>query len=185
MTERYSIVLHPSPEVISIVQQMKEKLAAVIGWYNSKNSLAHITLNEFEATATELGNIQKQLNTICRYLTAVPTCFDAFDTFPNGAFFLAPDASCKEELKTIMKQFHQGFKYATAIKSSEPHISIGRRLTPEQITKAHALLGTPNIVFLCDRIALRRFNPQRKQFDIVEEFVFGGEVKEDVQGTLF
>lgn len=185
MTERYSIVLHPSPEVISTVQQMKEKLAADIGWYNSKNSLAHITLNEFEATATELANIQKHLDTICRYLTAVPTRFDAFDTFPNGAFFLAPDTSCKEELKAIMKQFHQSFTYTTAIKSSEPHISIGRRLSPEQITKAHALLGKPNIAFLCDRIALRRFNPQRKQFDIVAEFVFGGETKEEVQGKLF
>ncbi|MCL9807024.1 2'-5' RNA ligase family protein [Flavobacterium amniphilum] len=164
---------------------MKEQLAAVIGWYNSKNSLAHITLNEFETDARELDNIRKHLMAICRYLHPEPTRFNRFDTFPNGAFFLAPDESCKEQLKAIMKEFHQGFKYKTEIKSSEPHISIGRRLKPEQITKAYALFNTPALSFLCDRIALRRFNPERKQFDIVEEFIFGGEMKEGVQGKLF
>jgi 2'-5' RNA ligase len=185
MPERYSVVLHPSPQVISEVQQMKELLAGAIGWYNSKNSLAHITLNEFESPGSELDNIQKHLTDICRYLNSAPTLFNRFDTFPNGAFFLAPDENCKEELKYIMKEFHQAFKYKTEIKSSEPHISIGRRLKPDQITKAYALFGTPAISFLCDRIALRRFNPERKQFDIVEEFIFGGEVKEEVQGKLF
>ncbi|MFC7772460.1 2'-5' RNA ligase family protein [Flavobacterium sp. GCM10027622] len=185
MIERYSIVLHPSPEIISTVQQMKEQLAATIGWYNSKNSVAHITLNEFELPVTEFNAIQNHLSSICRYLTAIPTHFDRFDTFPNGAFFLAPHDSCKEGLKTIMKEFHQEFRYKTEIKSSEPHISIGRRLSPEQIAKAYALFAPPSLTFLCDRIALRRFNPDRKQFDCIAEFVFGGEQKEAIQGKLF
>lgn len=185
MSERYSVVLHPSSEVITEVKQMKEKLADAIGWYNSKNSLAHITLNEFEAAESELTNIRNHLNSICQYLQSTPAVFNRFDTFPNGAFFLAPADECKEPLKTIMKQFHLDFKYKTEIKSKEPHISIGRRLKPEQITKAYALLDLPDLFFLCDRIALRRFNPERKQFDIVEEFVFGERMKEGLQGKLF
>ena len=178
--ERYSIVLHPSPEVIAEVAAQKEALAAVIGWYNSKNSLAHITLNEFEAAGSEQEAIQKHIEGICRYFDAVPTAFSQYDTFPNGAFFLAPDPGCKEALKSIMKQFHQQFRYKTEIKSSEPHISIGRRLSPEQIAKAYTLLGKPSIIFVCDRIALRRFNTGRKQFDVIAEFVFEGEKPRDL-----
>ena len=184
MPERYSVVLHPSPDVLTAVAAQKEALATAIGWYNSKNSLAHITLNEFEAPETELEAIQKHLRGICRYLHAVPAAFSQYDTFPNGAFFLAPDAECKEVLRNLMKQFHQAFRYKTDIKSSEPHISIGRRLTPEQIAKAYALLGIPDIRFWCDRIALRRFNPERKQFDVVAEFVFEGEKQEDLFSFL-
>lgn len=84
-----------------------------------------------------------------------------------------------------MKEFHQSFRYKTEIKSSEPHISIGRRLTPEQIEKAYALFEKPQLAFACDRIALRRFNPERRQFDVIEVFIFGGENREGIQGSLF
>ena len=40
---------------------MKELLASKIGWYNSKNSLAHITINEFERDEKELENVKVKL----------------------------------------------------------------------------------------------------------------------------
>lgn len=183
--QRYSIVIQPSPKVIVEVKQMKEVLATKIGWYNSKNSLAHITVNEFEVSETELENVKKQITSITNFLHSNEVKFDSFNSFPNGAFFLAPDEESKAYLKEIMQKIHQSFKYKTAIKSTEPHISIGRRLSPENLSIAFSMLDRPEISFLCDRLALRVFNEQRKQFDVVEEFVFKGKERDDIQGELF
>lgn len=185
MQLRYSIVIHPSQKVIDEVKTMKEQLASKIGWYNSKNSLAHITINEFEAPESELPSIKKHLKNIIQFLKAEEVIFEKFDTFPNGAFFLAPEQNSKLYLKNTLREIHKAFIYKTAIKSIEPHISIGRKITPENIKIASNLFEKPNLHFLCNRIALRVFNTTRKQFDIIEEFIFEGQTKEGEQGKLF
>ena len=185
MFARYSLVLQPSPEVVLAVKAMKEHLSSKIGWYHSKNALAHLTINEFEAPVTEKDKIAHHLNTITTYLPSETVCFDHFDTFPNGAFFLAPDTRSKLFLKNILQQVHEEFRYPTVLKNNEPHISIGRRLQEEQLRIAHELFASPSLSFLCDRIALRIFNPSRKQFDIISEFVFQGKTKEGTPLTLF
>ncbi len=50
---------------------MKETLAKEIGWFHSKNSLAHITINEFMATDNEIELIKKQLDSICETLVPI------------------------------------------------------------------------------------------------------------------
>lgn len=185
MLNTYSVVIHPSKNVIDEVKVMKELLASKIGWFNSKNSLAHITINEFEAPTSELANIKKHLQNITQYLKAEEVLFNKLDTFPNGAFFLGAEENSKLYLKETMQNIHQSFTYKTAIKSTEPHISIGRKITPENIKIAYTLFTTPSLFFLCDRIALRVFNTNRKQFDIVEEFIFEGKSKDGKQGVLF
>ncbi|BCY28928.1 2'-5' RNA ligase family protein [Flavobacterium okayamense] len=183
----YSIVIHPSEEVIEEVKQMKELLAKKIGWYNSKNSLAHITVNEFERDEKELEKIKVKLTEITKYFHPQEVTFESFNTFPNGAFFLAPNAESKQYLKQIMTSVNQKFPYPTKIKSNEPHISIGRRIQPEKIEIAKKLFGeNPNITFNCNTIALRVFNNKRKQFDIIETFPFLGEKPQElIQGSLF
>lgn len=185
MFARYSLVIQPSPDVVLEVKAMKEHLSSKIGWYHSKNSLAHLTINDFEAPITERDKIVHHLHSIATYLSSETVCFNHFDTFPNGAFFLAPDATSKLFLKDILRQVHEEFRYPTVLKNNEPHISIGRRLQEEQLQIAHALFDSPSLSFLCDRIALRVFNTSRKQFDIVSEFVFQGKTKEGTPLTLF
>lgn len=182
---RYSLILQPSPEVVTEVAYLKNQLATTIGWYNSKNSLAHITINEFEAPASELEKIKNHVTSIADFLKAEEVLFNRLDTFPNGAFFIAPNEDSKIYLKQVMQKIHQAFIYKTDIKSNEPHISIGRKISPENIVIAKNLFETPTLSFLCDRIALRIFNPERKQFDIVEEFIFGEKEKEGQQQSLF
>ena len=86
-----------------------------------------------------------------------------------------------------MTSVHQKFIYPTKIKSNEPHISIGRRIQPENIEIAKNIFSeNPNITFNCNAIALRVFNDDRKQFDIIETFPFlGKELQEPIQGSLF
>lgn len=180
-----SVIIQPNDEVISDVRLMKESLSSKIGWYHSKNSLAHITINEFETNESELEKIKRKLSTISRYLKTQEVIFDDFGTFPNGAFFLSPEADSKLYLKKTMQEIHLTFGYKTHIKSSEPHISIGRKLSLEQIEIGIALFDKPNLSFPCDRLSLRLFNTERKQFDVIEEFLFGNEDMVGKQGVLF
>ncbi|MDK2772324.1 MAG: 2'-5' RNA ligase family protein [Flavobacterium sp.] len=183
----YSIVIQPSDSVIAEVKQMKELLASKIGWYNSKNSLAHITVNEFEGNEKELENIKTKLIEISKYFKPQEVQFTNFDTFPNGAFFLAPNEEAKQYLKQIMTSVHQKFPYPVKIKSNEPHISIGRRIQPEKIEIAKSLFSkNTTISFTCNKLALRVFNDDRKQFDSIETFPFlAKESQELIQGSLF
>lgn len=187
MQNRYSLVISPSEEIIALVKTMKEKLAQEIGWFHSKNSLAHITINEFMATKNDLEIIKKQLTTICESIKPISVCLNSFDHYPNGAFFIAPDANSKIDLKQIMKYVNQSFKVKTLLKNNEPHLSIARKLTPEQITISYRLFSQAiDLNFLCHSITLRRFNPEVKQFEIIDHFEFKNNSSNTfVQGTLF
>ncbi|WPR70657.1 2'-5' RNA ligase family protein [Flavobacterium sp. NG2] len=187
MQNRYSIVISPPDEIIALVKSMKEALAKEIGWFHSKNSLAHITINEFMATENEIESIKKQLYNICDAIQPKTVSLDHFDTFPNGAFFLAPDEVSKTNLKHILKQFNQSFKVKTLFKNSEPHLTIGRQLKSEHITIAYRLFSNPiAIQFVSDSIALRLFNPTKKQFEIIDRFDFNDNPKPTLeQGRLF
>jgi 2'-5' RNA ligase len=187
MQNRYSLVISPSEEIIALVKTMKEELAAEIGWFHSKNSLAHITVNEFMAAENEIETIKKQLNSICESLKPISVCLNSFDNYPNGAFFIAPDANSKIDLKQIMKQVNQSFKVKTLLKNNEPHLSIARKLTPEQLASSYRLFSKAiDLNFICNSITLRRFNPDVKQFEIMDHFEFKNNPKNTfVQGTLF
>lgn len=187
MQNRYSLVISPPAEIISLIQSMKLNLAKEIGWFHSKNSLAHITINEFMASESEIEVIKKQLTNICDSLKAIPVHFDKFDTFPNGAFFIAPDEHSKKELKKIMKHIHQSFRFAILFKNNEPHITIARQLNTNKIAAAYRLFSNEiDLNFLCDSVALRLFNPTVKQFEIITRFEFNDNPQPTYeQGTLF
>ncbi|MEN9909618.1 MAG: hypothetical protein RLZZ540_2767 [Bacteroidota bacterium] len=187
MQNRYSLVISPSEEIIALVKTMKEELARETGWFHSKNSLAHITINEFIASENEIEIIKKQLDTIVESLKPVPVHLNAFDNYPNGAFFIAPDAVSKIDLKEIMKHVNQSFRAKTLLKNNEPHLSIARKLSPEHIALSYRLFSEPiDLNFECKNIALRLFNPEIKQFEIVAYFEFKNNPKSTFeQGTLF
>lgn len=187
MQNRYSLVISPSEEIIALVKTMKEKLAKEIGWFHSKNSLAHITINEFMAAENEIEIIKKQLNSICESLKPISVCLNSFDNYPNGAFFIAPDANSKIDLKQIMKHINQSFKVKALLKNNEPHLSIARKLSPEQLASSYRLFSQAiDMNFLCNSITLRLFNPGIKQFEIMNHFEFKNNPKNTfVQGTLF
>ncbi|CAM4276585.1 2'-5' RNA ligase family protein [Flavobacterium terrigena] len=184
MLHRYSIAINPSLELITTIKNMKEQLATEVGWFNSKNSIAHITICEFESSERDLERIKKQLERICDTITPVPVKLDDFGTFPNGAFYIAPDTDSKEALQPVMKSFHNALLVKTFHHSDTPHISIARKLTPENLIKASQLFTSINESFLCNGIVLRMLDMQLKQFRVIDAFEFKGLPKE-VQGSLF
>jgi 2'-5' RNA ligase len=182
----YSLVVHPPEEILLLVQSMKEQLASEIGWYNSKNSVGHITICEFKATETILQSIKKQISQLCNPLVPVSISMDNFGSFANGAFFIAPDNDSKINLKRIMKQFNTSLQIRDMKKSDNPHLTIARRLPPENLIKANQLFTAIHIQFICDSVVLRQFDQNAKQFFALETFAFGNNPQpQTVQGTLF
>jgi hypothetical protein len=65
MENLYSLVIHPPEDILLLIKTMKEQLANEVGWYNSKNSVGHITICEFKATETAIESIKKQIIKLC------------------------------------------------------------------------------------------------------------------------
>lgn len=186
MEKDYSVAIYPSEAIISLVKSMKEQLAKEVGWFHSKNSVGHITICEFKATDTEIEIIKNQLDKLCDTIKPVEITLNGFDSYPNGAFFISPDAVSKNSLKPIMKRVQELLRVRNMKKSDDPHMSIARRLTPENLEKAKALFTVIDVTFLCDSIVLRKFDENIKQFFVTDTFKFKSNPQpEGIQGTLF
>jgi hypothetical protein len=186
MEKDYSVAIYPSEAIIALVKSMKEQLAKEVGWFHSKNSIGHITICEFKATDKQIEIIKKQLDRLCDTLHPVEVCLHEFSSYPNGAFFISPNKDSKSILKPIMKRIQDSLHIQNMKKSNDPHLSIARRLTPENLERAKTLFALVDIHFLCDSIVLRKFDENIKQFIITDTFKFNNNSQpEGMQGTLF
>ena len=183
---KYSVVFHPSEAVIETVKELKEQLSAKIGWYPSKNSLAHVTICEFEYENETYENIKSRIANYCRYQIPFEVTFTTFQNYANGAFFIAPDAKSKTKMAEIMKEIPKHIQFPVSHKSIEPHISIGRQLTEAQLKIAYSLFDSVDLNFICEGITIRIFNSERKQYDVLETIPFLSEIEpKKEQLTLF
>ncbi|HEY1194676.1 MAG TPA: 2'-5' RNA ligase family protein [Flavobacterium sp.] len=168
---------------------MKDLLKSKVpkNWYNSCNSEAHITICEFTIDDSKLDFYKQKLLKIANTFIPFQVSLNSFGSFPaSNAFFIAPDHNSKIKLESIMKKTQNALKPLKMYKSSEPHMSIGRKLTPENLKIASELFTTIDLKFLCDQIVLREFDPVKKQFFVIDTFKFGSNPEpEFVQGSLF
>jgi len=182
----YSLVIHPPEEILILVKTMKEQLATEVGWFNSKNSVGHITICEFRATDTIIEIIKKEVSKLCNSLNPVNVRINEFGSFPNGAFYIAPDDDSKKDLKHIMKHFNKSLRLHNMKKSDNPHLTIARRLSPENLEKAKNFFTKIDLNFTCDSVVLRQFDEQKKQFFATHKFPFNTNPREQfTQGSLF
>ena len=71
-------------------------------------------------------------------------------------------------------------------KSDNPHLSIARRLSPENLLKASELFTTIDLNFTCDSVILRLFDDDKKQFFVIDTFPFNDNPQDQfIQGSLF
>jgi 2'-5' RNA ligase len=187
MEKKYSVAIYPSQEVIDSIKTMKEHLANKIGWFNSKNSVAHITICEFTIEESQIDKLKQKLFKICDTFVPFQVYLDRFGAYENsGAFFIAPNEDSKADLKPILKKTQETLKPLNLKKSDDPHMSIGRRLTPENLKIASQLFTAIDIDFLCCEIVLRELDPIKKQFFVIDTFQFGSSPKPElIQGSLF
>ncbi|MFH6993522.1 2'-5' RNA ligase family protein [Flavobacterium sp. FlaQc-48] len=186
MEKKYSVAIYPSQDVIDAVKTMKDYLKSKIDWYNSCNSVAHITICEFTIDDSQIDAYKQKLFKVSDTFTPFQTCLDHFGSYPGGAFFIGPNEDSKINLKPIMKKTQEAMQLSNLKKSSDPHISIGRKLTPENIEIATHLFTAIDMTFLCDNIVLRELDPIKKQFFVIDTFLFGNNPQPElVQGSLF
>jgi hypothetical protein len=174
MLSLYSIAICPPDEFVMQGRLMKQALAEKIGWFNSKNSDVHITINVFNADDSELITWKNYLAEFCRQVVPFEIVFTRTASYPNGAFYLDPDPESKILLMQMMKQFHQQAPVLTEKTSVDPHLSIARRLKPAQLKVAQQLWpdDTFFLKFHCDNIAIRKFDAKRKQYAVESRFYF-------------
>lgn len=182
----YSIVVYPHSEAISDVKVLKDTLWSKIGWYASRNSKAHITVIEFSADQYELDFYIRQLEKFCYAQKQQEVIFDqlSFSKF-SRAIVLLPSDSSKPYLSDLLKRLRKQLKTSYTVKGSNAHISIGRELSSSQIDRTESLFDHVNVRFNCDTIAIRKFDKNRRQFEVIKAFKFWENPLIDSQYSLF
>lgn len=139
------------------------------------------------ANEATLESVKNRLIKLCDGLEPVEVGVTGFNSFSNGAFFKEPNEISKKKLIPIMKQVHETLNLPKLKKSTNPHLSIARQLTPEELKKANQLFTTIDLCFLCESMVLREFDENRHQFFVTDTFKFNNNPKKPafVQGTLF
>jgi hypothetical protein len=169
----YSLVIFPNPEQSTLIKSYKQLHKEHIKKFGSANAAAHITVINFE---NELS-LQLHLDRIREFCkTAIPqnVTLNAWDSFGESTFFIAPDETSQQYLDNLIIDLHLylGFK----MKNAHAHLSIARGLDAKKMKTAYELFrNTPiNLQFNCDSFYLRKFNDQTQQYsDIVEKLISG------------
>ncbi len=185
---QYSFAICPPPHILYIVRDFKLELKAALGArFGSVNSDAHVTFDVFRCKDSELRERIHAVQAFCRQAFASEISFDSFGHYPNGAFFLNPDSESHTYIRYLMAVFHKRSSSFVSKRSNDPHMSIARQLTDAQMQIAYRIFGdrTQNLTFLCDEIALRKFNRSRMQYDVEARFPFSGsKIGLEVQSKL-
>ncbi|WP_214229101.1 2'-5' RNA ligase family protein [Pedobacter sp. B4-66] len=192
MSKIYSVAIYPFGTVMDEVRALKDDLASLIGWFGSRNSKAHITICEFNADSErQLEVVKSQLHNICDTESPLNLTFDhlgAFEKGVNSVICLLPDNESETILKPLMKRIQKGLKVKLTHSSSNPHITIGRKLDAEKLSVANTFFMSKaiNLNFCGDRIVLR-VREGNSQFVVIEEFVFQSKPSQlsDEQLSLF
>ncbi len=174
MTRKFSVAVLPSISIIEEVALMKSELAKQIDFFRSRNSSAHITICEFFADERELETWKRYIQQFCNTEFPFEVHFVKTGSYPNGAFYLAPDDVSKENLASLLKRFNRTLPLKSTIKSTDPHMSIARQLSEDKMQIATEMFSKRdyNLSFTCTDIVLRQFNDPPKQFFIHSRYAF-------------
>lgn len=171
----YSIIFHPLAQTIEDVMNFKVHLTSKAGDYASQNSLAHITIAGFEATENQLTGVKEYLKKFVENEVPFTALFNQLScsAFSKCAVFLT-SFEFTDRIHNITKNVRNIIPVTEMSKISQPHVSIGRDLSEDQLKIAVQLFADKSFKFDCCQLALRRFNPKTGQYVILQEFPFSG-----------
>lgn len=184
--EEYSLLVHPSADIIDHIAALKAKLTAKIWKYASRDSIAHVTILNFVATHKELMIIEKNIEIFCNSQKRQKVVFDRLIySKKSRTIFVNPAESSTIYLKNLFNDFRKRLKTRYTKSGGEAHISIGRELTSAQIDLAENLCDHFSLKFNCDTVAIRKFNKAAGQFEVIKTFKFLENPLIDSQYSLF
>jgi hypothetical protein len=169
----YSLVVFPNSEQSILIKSYKQLLKNHVGWFGSANAAAHITVINFE-NELSLELYLDKIREFCKSVVPQKVTLNAWDSFDEHTFFIAPDERSQLYLDNIIIDLHHylGFK----AKNVHAHLSIARKLDAEKMKIAFELFRNTqiNLQFSPDAIYLRRYNEKKQQYsDIIEKLDFG------------
>lgn len=185
---KYSLVIYPGAAIVEYIKEKKNLLEGSIGWFASVNSLAHISICEFETDEVGYKKCSTLVHRLAEFEKEQFVYLSAYKSYPHGTYFIEPAYYSKVYLKEIFRRVVKHIKpYFKDVKDlgNDPHMSIARRLDEDKIKIAKNVLIHIDESFLCNRFALRIFNEQKGQYDIVETIPFGNKNRKDGQLSLF
>ena len=168
----YSLVILPTIEQQNLIKSFKKSLEDNIGWFDSTNSDAHITIINLENELTFELYIN-QIKDFCKTIIPQKVRFDSLDSFSHHTFFISPDEKSQLYLNNIITDIHKSIGFD--IKNAHAHMTIARGLDSEKMKKAQEQFNTTeiNFEFICDSLHIRKFNQKTKQYsDIIETINF-------------
>lgn len=169
----YSVAISPPEPILDEVRSLKLQLKKNVNrHYPSVNSLAHITFCLFHGNEPTLNRWEEYLQLFCAHIDSFPCRLDRTGSFWNGAFFLAPDEASRTRLIHIMKGFYKAAPKFAFGKSTQPHMSIGRQLSAEEVAIARTIIPSVDLSFLCDNLVIRQFNEAIEQYELYKRYYF-------------
>jgi len=172
MIQKYSLAIQPNEPVLSTVKEMKQRLRRAIGHYGSANAAAHISLFEFKLEEKKYPIVSSYYKKVVAGLVPFHIMFEGFDYFPHSTdftFYVKLDECSSQTIVNHCKQIKKASPYLLINKYNSPHMSIGRKLTKEGLDTACALFTELNATDFCKTFVIRKFNNEKRQYDIEEE----------------
>ncbi|TJZ52416.1 2'-5' RNA ligase family protein [Sphingobacterium olei] len=185
---KYSLVIHPGADVIDYVKDLKKQLEQNIGWYASVNSLAHISICEFESDEVDVAKIKTKLIYLAEFEKAQYVYLSDFNQYKQHTFFIEPSLYSKAYLKDMFRRVINHLKphiVGLEDKGNDPHVTIARKLDENKMAVAKKLFTHVDKSFFCDSFSLRKFNSDKGQYEIMQRFSFGNKNREEGQLSLF
>ncbi|KQR92390.1 hypothetical protein ASG01_10700 [Chryseobacterium sp. Leaf180] len=174
MKALYSVIFYLDRKTIQLLNAQKINLRQLIGSFASSNSIAHITIAEFSATPEEINYLIQRLNTFVKSQEKLNALFDSLScsSYSKCAVYL-PATDVESKIHDITKAVRKRIKTEKS-DICTPHISLGRKLSEQQLKSAADNFS--DVTFECEigQIALRKYDPSIGQFTIEKQFTFGG-----------
>jgi 2'-5' RNA ligase len=181
-TYLFALAISPDDEFIASVRAVKTSLRKNLNRsYISANSQAHITLITFWATLENYFLILEEFKRICTGLTPFNIRFSGYDYFPPKplqTFYLKPDESASQKIIEGCQKINLNFRKSLKRKHladwtnrarNGVHMSIGHELSRTEIEKCNAIASEGfSKSFFCDSFVIRKFNPGKGQYDIID-----------------
>ena len=172
-----SVAIIPSFPVVEQVYNFKKQLYRKIGWFRSSNSLAHLTVAEFEANERDARVWSSKMEHFCSDRRPFDIHFNKIKVFRNtGTIYVALDDHSAALTKNLMANVHNYTAGLKAVRIYEPHMTIARGLDEVQLRKAFDLFSQVRIdmTFTCNDLCIRKLDEVKLQYELESRHSFKG-----------
>ncbi len=183
----YLLVLQPHQALWNEIKFIKEKFAKDFDCETARRSLPNITLVTFKQYQATESHIRQALRNSIKILQPFKIEMKGFGSLPSHTIYI--NIVSKVQIMNTVKAARQGQRFMKMDKdnkpyfSTDPHLTIARKLLPWQYEKGWLEYQHTDFHgrFIADHALLLKRNPG-EFYKPVEKFMFEG-IKEEIKQT--